>query len=249
MLFLKTYWKDFLKTTIFLLIILLIIEIIKINFNQYLSGFQDLLIFNDKFNTMDKLQTIQILVTLFGFLFAVWRLYLLKENEQNNFVKIYIETQEVNYGFKIKTKVENPVNKKKFIKTAFLIISKPEENFLELLSLEVNFTFSKTNELIIMNSRNDIFNENLIFINLKYYCYENVRVGNEILAYTCTLTNRLLSDKNFIAGLYDVRFFVFSSESHLHRCVHDTLYFGLDTNHELNNPITPTKYPNKKLTK
>lgn len=146
----------------------------------------------------------------------------IRKSELNNFLKIFVEVEEIGNEIYIKTKVDNPINRYKYIKSAFLIINyaneQPNESFKQNISTFLGVVNLKnTNELIaIANQKKRVCCKNA-FIPLPYFYDENIRVGNEFLTYIYVLNrnecNLLLS------GIYEVRFFVFSKEGHLHRSV------------------------------
>lgn len=224
----KNNWKDYLTILIIVIIVLIGIEILKTHTNYYWKGFNDLFVFNEKQSNEVKISTIQLIVAFFASIIALWS-YIsfnikekkLKEKEQNDFVKIYVEAINNNEFIKIKTKVENPVNTSKKIKFAFLIISKSDINFLDLIETHLQKDIQSTNNLKELFGFIDFTLDKLAYIPLPYYYKENIGVGNEKLTFS-----HLLNINNLEAGIYDVRFFVFSSEGHYHRSVQDVFYLS-----------------------
>ena len=146
----------------------------------------------------------------------------------NDFVKLEILVEYINNIPIIHTKVVNDVTVKKGIKHSFLLITKKDckNDFLTQTNKCLNSKFEFTNEFVETKHLKKLFKESFAFIPLEYYFSENIAVGNEILQFSHTLTQfEIDSIKTTLNDNeeFEVRFFVFSSESHPHRSVATTL--------------------------
>ena len=146
----------------------------------------------------------------------------------NDFIKLEIQVEYINNIPIIHTKVVNDVSVNKGIKHAFLLITKKDENNDYSMQIQKNLdsTFKSTNEFVSTKSLNKLINRDFEYIPLKYYYEENIAVGNEVLQFSYSFTqNELDIIKPNRDGIehYEVRFFVFSSESHPHRSVATSL--------------------------
>lgn len=215
------------------LLIISIIVIISYCLGSYFSNLQplsleDLVKFNPKISNQDRLDVFSLLFALVGGLWVFLSYLKLKKKEQNDFVKISLTATKIKQNVYLKTKIDNPVNVKKKIKFAFLVLSKTENGFENSGFIKkINTLYNRkdiylTNDLIkLFDSEKKISND-IGLIPLPYYYKENYRVGNEELSCTFILTKE---DRNKMEnGFYEVRFFVFSNEEHLHRSVQDAFY-------------------------
>lgn len=177
------------------------------------------------FNFLDYIKSLKAstfilkLFSLLAFSYTIYRYIELKNKAFDNFVKIKLNIE----GKRILTTVINDVNVKKKIEFACIIIT-PEDNFSVSLD-EINEEFNEskeielTNDLIKWKDKNQIqVGYNKLFIPLPFYSIENVAIGNEHLTF-----EKDVESFNLAKGLYDVRFFVFSAEEHLHRSTHRIL--------------------------
>jgi len=218
-------------------ILLLIMSLCCCEYCSILIDIKNLFMLETKLSNEEKLQIISIFIVITGGIWAYISYFSIKRRDQNDFVKIRLNITIENEDVYLHTFVENPVNKKKKIRFAMLMINKTEDEFKNSNELKriceiLNQSeIKKTNDLIKLENCNQTISEKDAFIPLGYYYDENVNVGNEELAYTFILTKeirRLLNKE----GYYEVRFFVFSSEGHLHRSVQNA--FSLKQCNKLN---------------
>lgn len=172
--------------------------------------------------------SLKIVGGIIAFLFGYMKYKEIKENEQNEFIKIKASAKvEDGYLF-IDTEVKNNLNDKKKVKHAFLLINDEaaENDFLanwHQFFMQKGFIFENpesTNDLIRTRKFDSILsNGNQAYIPLPFYYKENVRIGNENICYRAhlKLANSVPRDS---PKLYHIRLFVFSVEGHLHRTTH-----------------------------
>jgi hypothetical protein len=150
--------------------------------------------------------------------YGIFKYIAYKNKSLNDFVKINLD---IINNKSIVTKMENDVNVKKKISFACLIItpqSETETLIQDLNTINENLGLTQeikhTNNIIYWKKLAPISINNLAFIPLSFYYSENISISNEALSYEVDL-----SKTKFDAGIYSVRFFVFSKE-HPHRSTH-----------------------------
>ena len=163
---------------------------------------------------------------VFGF--GYYKYFTLKENEQNEFVKIELAAKLEEDYLMIDTKVENNVNLKKRIKHACLIINSENEED-DFFGSWQRF-FNTRNEPIMINSTDDFINtknidnimasETHAYIPLPFYYSENICIGNETVCFRASLrTNSLTVETR----PYSIRMLVYSEDEHRHRTTHTSI--------------------------
>lgn len=206
----------------------------------YLTGLYEsfpwlqLIVFDVPLDNEEKISILTMLLAIiggFGALFQYWR----NSNiERNHFVKISVSiSEEPPNHLKVRTTLHNPVNTYKEIKTAFLIITRKSDDLLKTCQVNMKQSkLNKTNQLVALAGREEVFTSHFAFIPLPYYYSENVRVGNEELSYSYIFTPEV--QRQLCPGFYEIRFFVFSQQGHYHRSVQDAFIIEGSARRECN---------------
>lgn len=217
----------------FYLLIISTIALIIFCLGRYFSSYvplplDALINFDSEFSNQDRLMVFSLVFAVIGGLWVFLSYLKIKKREQNDFVKISLSATKIKQNVYIRTKVDNPVNINKQIKFAFLVISKTEkgvensEFFKKIERLYKRKDIKITDDLIKLFEVSKMILNTIGLIPLPYYYKENIRVGNEELTHTYILTKE---ERNKMErGFYEVRFFVFSEEEHLHRSVQDAFF-------------------------
>ena len=162
----------------------------------------------EHFNNENKLQLIQIFVTIIGGGWALKLYY--NSNFKNNFdyLKLSVNTKKEERVITITTYLINDTPVDREVEASFLIVNKQGLNYVESINEYLNTNLKSTNELIYLKKNNSFYNEDIMFYQLPFYNRENIKVGNENLTFSVGFIENENNNENRI---YEVRFFVFRS--------------------------------------
>jgi hypothetical protein len=170
---------------------------------------------------------ISVLGGIVGLVGGVAGIYTFVRSEleaRNRFLHVYLQIQEREDEVTALATLENRGSLAKKLDYAFLLISSEHENPIDTaknlaarLNLN-NIKFQYTNDLVKLKVDDPLYLSDCqaAIIPLPFFFDEQVQIGDESVAYRCTID----TDKLELPGAYSVRFFIFA-ENRLHRSTQD----------------------------